>query len=85
MTNPPLNNDWLNSYAHNITSQYGEDGIIAKIFEILPQQDDYFCVEFGAGDGFNLSNTHTLINQKGWYSVQIEARLDSYQKLIVGL
>jgi len=82
MASSPLPNDWLNSYAYNITSQFGEDGIIAKIFEILPQQDDYFCVEFGAGDGFTLSNTHTLINQKGWYSIQIEAHPDSYRKLM---
>jgi len=82
MSDPPLANDWLNSYAHSITSQCGEDGIIAKIFEILPQQEEYFCVEFGAGDGFTFSNTHTLINQKGWYSIQIEANLDSYRKLL---
>jgi hypothetical protein len=82
MVSSPLPNDWLNSYAYNITSQFGEDGIIAKIFEILPQQDDYFCVEFGAGDGFTLSNTHTLINQKGWYSIQIEANPGLYQELM---
>ncbi len=29
-------NRWLNEFANNVTSQYGEDGILTKIFEIIP-------------------------------------------------
>ena len=34
----------------NIFSQFGEDGAIEKIFQILGEGDQW-CVEFGAWDG----------------------------------
>jgi len=72
--------NWLLQHRHSVTSQLGEDGILQKIFEILPDTDQW-CVEFGAGDGMTLSNTYNLINNLGWSSVQIEANPRSYQIL----
>jgi hypothetical protein len=55
----------------------GEDGIIARIFELLPpplppasslpdpgytaSSGDYWCIDVGAWDGCHLSNTHSLL------------------------
>ena len=49
----------LGKYRKNLYSQYGEDGIIAKIFDILDIKSGYVC-EFGAWDGIHLSNTYNL-------------------------
>jgi hypothetical protein len=40
----------LGTHARNVTSQYGEDGIIARIFELIGARSKW-CVEFGASDG----------------------------------
>lgn len=64
-------NDWLNDYAANHYSQFGEDGILAKILERLPEHDQW-CVEFGAWDGKFLSNTAKLIEQNQYSAVLIE-------------
>lgn len=66
----------FNGFASNVNSQFGEDGIIA---EILSRIDDHrplgerYCVEFGAWDGQFLSNTYSLIANKGYKAVLIEA------------
>jgi hypothetical protein len=73
-------NNWLNQHKRNVTSQQGEDGIVEKIFEILPSSNQW-CVEFGAGDGKELSNTFNLIANKGWSSVQIEANTSKFKTL----
>ena len=49
----------LASYRQNVFSQNGEDGVIAKIFDVLNITAGYVC-EFGAWDGIHLSNTHFL-------------------------
>jgi len=68
-------NDWLIKHAYNITSQGGEDGVIEKVFSVLPCIDDVakWCVEFGAWDGKHLSNTWKLLHEDGWHGVLIEA------------
>jgi hypothetical protein len=73
-------NDWLLQYRKSITSQLGEDGIIEKIIELLPDLN-HWCVEFGAGDGKHLSNTYNLIANCGWSSVQLENNVEKYQQL----
>ncbi|NNL83137.1 MAG: hypothetical protein HKP28_07095 [Winogradskyella sp.] len=62
----------LKDYAKNKYSQFGEDGIIQKVFEILPSKEEYWCVEFGAWDGKYLSNTYELIANNGWKGILIE-------------
>ena len=71
------NRNGLIQYAYNNTSQSGEDGIIERIFQVLPnnidlkreRNDDEFnainssriCVDVGAWDGVHLSNTFSLL------------------------
>lgn len=63
----------LLKYARNITSQFGEDGIIAEILRRLGADIPKYCVEFGAWDGKHLSNTWSLVNQEGWSVCYVEA------------
>lgn len=71
---------WLLEHQRNVYSQSGEDGIIEKILEILPDNDKW-CVEFGAWDGLHVSNTRNLIESKGYSSVLIEADKNKFRKL----
>jgi hypothetical protein len=64
----------------NIYSQFGEDGVIGKIFSIIKDQD-HWCVEFGASDGITGSNTYNLINNFNWNGVLIEADSNVFKKL----
>jgi len=73
--------NWLAQYKKKVTSQAGEDGVIEKIFQILPASAERWCVEFGAGDGQLVSNTWSLLNQGGWHGVLIEAGREPFAKL----
>lgn len=57
--------------ANNIYSQFGEDGIIAAIFEAIDTTNQW-CLEVGAADGIWHSNTRHLI-ENGWKAVLIES------------
>lgn len=61
----------LLDFASNTYSQFGEDGIIQKIFEVIGTTNK-ICIEFGAWDGFHLSNTANLWVNQGWKSILIE-------------
>lgn len=61
----------LISYRQKRYSQYGEEGILAKILHELSIEKGFF-LEFGAGDGITLSNTRFLA-EAGWAGVCIEA------------
>lgn len=74
------NNTWLYEHKRNVFSQGGEDGVIEKILELLPQKDNW-CVEFGALDGRDMSNTCHLIENAQYRAVLIEAVEKHYQKL----
>lgn len=65
MSNP------LDRYRRDITSQCGEDGVIEHLLTLLPDTPKT-CLEVGAGDGANLSNTNTLWSQKNWRALLIE-------------
>jgi hypothetical protein len=68
----------LIDFGKNVYSQWGEDGILEKVFEeIGPGQ---ICVEFGAWDGFHLSNTANLWTH-GWKGVLIEGSQERYRLL----
>ncbi|WP_306533879.1 hypothetical protein [Geobacter sp.] len=73
-------NSYLTKYTKRITSEYGEDGVIEKILEIIGEGDKW-CVEFGAGDGKSGSNSWNLITNRGWSGVLIEASDNLYNKL----
>jgi hypothetical protein len=61
----------LNVHARNITSQWGEDGIIEYIISKVPEIPK-ICCDLGAWDGVFLSNTHALWHDKGWEGILIE-------------
>lgn len=71
----------LVKYSRDITSQYGEDGIIEKIIEIIGEKISKFSVEFGAWDGKHLSNTWNLIHSYDWSGCYIEGNYERYREL----
>ncbi len=72
MTTPaPNENTWLLQHAEDHHSQCGEDGILAKVLELLPERDRW-CVEFGAWDGRHFSNTCHLAEEHDHHVVFIE-------------
>lgn len=54
----------LSEYEKSLYSQNGEDGVLAKIFQLVSPVSR-FCVEFGAYDGITGSNTY-LLRLQGW-------------------
>jgi hypothetical protein len=68
------------SHRRNVTSQSGEDGVLEKLFETIGA-DNRSCVEFGAGDGKQNSNTWNLINNHAWSAVLMEADRSEYAQL----
>ena len=71
-------NDLL-SFARNVTSQHGEDGIIEHIFQIIGEGEKW-CVELGALSGKRDSNVWHLIKEKGWSGVLIEADKTQFER-----
>ena len=69
----------LTDYAFNNYSQFGEDGIIEKIFELIGFNSKV-CVEFGAWDGFHLSNTANLWTND-WKGILIEGNKKRFNRL----
>src|SRR4030043_432560 len=69
----------LSAYARNTYSQRGEDGIIARILDLIGPIPKW-CAEFGAWDGIHLSNTHALMEQ-GWSGVFIEGSPERFKEL----
>jgi hypothetical protein len=62
----------LNDYAANVYSQNGEDGILARLLELIGERNGW-CIEFGAWDGLHLSNCANLIRNNEYSGVLIEA------------
>lgn len=71
---------WLLEHKRDVYSQTGEDGVIEKILEVLPDHDKW-CVEFGAWDGLLFSNTRNLISAKGYSAILIEAAENRFLEL----
>ena len=51
----------LIAHARDHTSQNGEDGVIERLFSLLPKSENPTCVDIGAWDGVHLSNTYSLL------------------------
>lgn len=62
----------ISDFSYNIYSQFGEDGIIEKIFSIIGTRSK-ICVEFGAWDGEYLSNTANLWKNHNWKAILVES------------
>ena len=73
-------NSPLLRFRQNIFSQSGEDGVIAKILEVLPDINTFF-VEFGAWDGLHLSNCARLARDFGWSGIFIEGDVEKFDAL----
>ena len=73
-------NTWLLDYTCNVTSQYGEDGILEKMLQTIAKRDGW-CVEFGSWDGKTCSNTDNLISEKGYSAILIEADSKRFRDL----
>ncbi len=74
-------NNWIrNEHAADQFTQKGEDGMLAKIFEIFGIEKGS-CVELGAADGEFMSNTRRLITEEKWSGVMIEADDKLFTKL----
>lgn len=71
---------WLSKFRRNVTSQNGEDGVIAAIFSRIGHVSQW-CCEFGAWDGRHLSNTCALLTGLGWSGVLIEADPAKFKEL----
>lgn len=70
----------LLDFQYNVTSECGEDGVLAHIFERIGEGNKY-CVEVGAHDGVRFSNTHALIRDRNWSALLIESDPAAYGKL----
>ncbi len=68
------------AYRRNVTSQDGEDGILARILELIGTTNKT-CIEFGAADGKKFSNTWSLIRDCDWDGILIEGRESSFREL----
>jgi len=76
-----VNSCIISDCAENVHSQFGEDGIIKKIFSVI-EPENKWCVEFGAWDGLHFSNTARLIQEEGWHGIQIEGNREKYEELV---
>ena len=74
---PPID---LNAFRRTVYSQGGEEGMLEKIFELVPPTER-FCVEFGASDGLRNSNTALFVRERGFRGVFLEGSNDRYAKL----
>ena len=74
-------NRWLSDFARNVTSQYGEDGIIEKVLEVIGDNNKW-CMEFGSWDGMHFSNTYNLIKGKDYSAVLIESDARRFKDLL---
>jgi len=70
----------LLAYRSNVTSECGEDGILAQLFERLGITKGY-CVEVGAFDGVRFSNTRSLLAERGWRGLLVEKDVTAYGQL----
>jgi hypothetical protein len=60
-------------------SQNGEDGILARIFDLIGSESKT-CCEFGAWDGVHFSNTRRLL-LAGWSGLLVESDLQRFRQL----
>ena len=74
-------NNYLLKYANVVTSQDGEDGVLAEIFRRMGIGRGW-CVEFGAWDGKADSNVWDMVHNQGWKAVYIEPDKGAFDTLV---
>lgn len=72
---------WLGNHKNNVFSQIGQDGVLAKAFEVIGLGKGSTSLEFGAWDGIYLSNTANLIKNLVWNGTFIEGNAGKYNEL----
>lgn len=70
---------WLSGKERNVSSQFGEDGLIAAALSRIGITNRW-CFEVGANDGLFYSNTKAL-RDAGWNAILIEAEATHYAQL----
>ena len=60
-----MSNPWLYEHRRNVTSQTGEDGVVAAIFDKIGVRNK-FCVDVGASDGYFISNSYYWVMEHQW-------------------
>lgn len=70
---------WLEGKGSNVTSQFGEDGLVAAALSRIGIRNQW-CFEVGANDGLFYSNTKWM-RDDGWNAVLIESVLEHFNKL----
>jgi hypothetical protein len=76
----PLRNNYLRFWAEKVTSNDGEEGILAQVFRVIGTTNRWLC-EFGARDGEYESNTLAFVRDRGWHAVYIEPDAAQFAKL----
>jgi len=71
---------WLENKASNVYTQFGEDGLIATVFDRIGTTNRQ-CFEIGAADGLYFSNTLRL-RQQGWRACLMEKDRLLFNKLV---
>ena len=71
----------LSKYKKNITSQFGEDGIIEYLINTSKIKIQKTSIEFGGHDGKINSNTYNLWKNLSFKSLLIEGDKDRYDQL----
>lgn len=71
---------WLKDRAANVYTQFGEDGLIASVFQRIGETNRQ-CFEIGAADGLFFSNTLRL-REAGWRACLIESDETLFNKLV---
>lgn len=69
------------SWKDQFASQHGEDSWLCDHWGLLKLPDYGFFVEFGAGDGVNISNTYWLEKSRGWHGLLCEPEPRNLEKL----
>ena len=72
----------LNKYNKNISSQYGEDGIIEYLISTSLIPIYKTTIEFGGHDGISNSNTYNLWKNKNFLALLIEGDEERYKTLL---
>lgn len=72
----------LNNHKNNISSQYGEDGIIEYILSTSKNSITKTAIEFGGHDGISNSNTYNLWKNKDFHALLIEGDKKRFQGLV---